>query len=298
MGKFWIKGMGWRRDLPDRRDLTLNTEKKKNEGIKEMVESIGIAKPSADVIPPKMDLRTWCPAIVDQGQLGSCTANAAAGLLGYFENKAFGKYNAPSRLFIYKATRNLMQETGDTGAYIRTALGSLVLFGAPPEEYWPYTDKTPNFDVEPTSFCYAFAENYKTINYVKLDPPNTPKDTLLNTIKTNLAAGLPSEFGFSVYSSMRQAKDGQIPYPCNGERVEGGHAILAVGYDDNLTIKNPGCDNPTTGAFLIRNSWGTDWGDKGYGWLPYEYVLKEQATDWWTLIKAEWVETDQFKLSD
>ena len=293
-----MRGMGWRRDLPDRRDLNLNIEKEKNAGIKDMVKTIGVEKPAADVIPSKMDLRDWCPDIVDQGQLGSCTANAAAGLLAYFENKAFGKYIDPSRLFLYKATRNLMKETGDTGAYIRTVMSAMILFGAPPEEYWPYTDQTPDFDVEPTAFCYSFAESYKTINYLRLNPPLTPKDTLLNSIKTNLAASLPSEFGFTVYNSIRQAKDGQIPFPCKGEKVLGGHAILAVGYDDKLTIKNPGCDNETTGALLIRNSWGTDWGDKGYGWLPYEYVLKGLAVDWWTLIKASWIDTGEFKLND
>ncbi len=298
MDEILMKGMGWRRDLPDLRDLTLNIEKKKNEGIKDMVKTMGIAEPAADVIPPKMDLRQWCPAIVDQGQLGSCTANAGAGLLGYFENKAFGKYIDPSRLFLYKATRNLMKETGDTGAYLRTTMGAMVLFGVPPEEYWPYTEKAPDFDVEPTAFCYSFAENYKSINYLRLDPSGTPKDTLLNSIKTNLAAGLPSIFGFTVYNSIRQAKGGEIPIPCSGEKVLGGHAIVAVGYDDKKAVKSLGCDNTSTGAFLIRNSWSTTWGEGGYGWLPYDYVLKGLATDWWTLIKAEWVETGQFTLED
>jgi C1A family cysteine protease len=298
MDEIMMKGMGWRRDLPDLRDLTLNIEKKKNEGIKDMVKTIGIAEPAADVIPPSVDLRKWCPAVMDQAQLGSCTANAAAGMLGYFENKAFGKYIDPSRLFIYKATRNLMKETGDTGAYLRTVMGALVLFGAPPEEYWPYTDKAPDFDVEPTAFCYSFAENYKSINYLRLDPSGTPKDTLLNTIKTNLVAGLPSIFGFTVYNSIYQAKGGEIPIPCNGEKVVGGHAIVAVGYDDKKTVKSLNCDNTSTGAILIRNSWSAKWGDGGYGWLPYDYVLKGLATDWWTLIKAEWVETGQFLLED
>jgi C1A family cysteine protease len=296
MDEILMKGMGWRRDLPDFRDLTFNIEKKKNEGIKDMVKTMGIAEPAADVIPPNMDLRQWCPAVADQGQLGSCTANAAAGLLGYFENKSFGKYIDPSRLFIYKATRNLMKETGDTGAYLRTVMGALVLFGAPPEEYWPYTDKAPDFDVEPTAFCYSFAESFKSINYLRLDPSGTPKDTLLNSIKTNLAAGLPSIFGFTVYNSIHQAKGGEIPIPCSGEKVIGGHAIVAVGYDDKKTVKSLGCDNTSTGAILIRNSWSNTWGDGGYGWLPYDYVLKGLATDWWTLIKADWVDTGQFTL--
>jgi Cysteine protease len=186
---------------------------------------------------------------------------------------------------------------GDSGAELRSTMGSLVLFGVPPEKYWPYTDKTPNFDKEPDTFCYACAENYKTIQYIRLDPPSASVNDVLKRIKTNLAAGLPSMFGFTVYSSIEQTMDngGKIPFPCDGEQIEGGHAIVAVGYDDNMEIKNDNCDTSTTGAFLIRNSWGT-WGDKGYGWLPYEYVLKGIATDWWTLIKNEWVDTGEFGL--
>jgi C1A family cysteine protease len=105
-------------------------------------------------------------------------------------------------------------------------------------------------------------------------------------------------FGFAVYSSYSQGKTtGKIPYPTLGERRVGGHAVVAVGYDDNMKIKNT---NPggveTTEALLFRNSWGTDWGDDGYGWLPYDYVLKGLAADWWSLLKNEWIKTGEFAL--
>jgi C1A family cysteine protease len=137
---------------------------------------------------------------------------------------------------------------------------------------------------------YSFAENFKTTKYYRLDPPGTSRAVLLDRIKTNIAAGLPSMFGFTVYSSYTQAsQSGKIPFPAAGEGVVGGHAVDAVGYDDNKQIKNANAGaTTTTGALLIRNSWGTGWGQQGYGWLPYDYVLKGLAVDWWSLINADW----------
>jgi C1A family cysteine protease len=253
-----------------------------------------MAEPGVLSLPSKVDLRQWFSPIEDQGQIGSCTANAGIGLLEYFERKAHNNHVDASRLFLYKVTRNLLHWTGDTGAYLRSTMKALVCFGAPPEEYWPYN--TADYDKEPTAFMYAFADNFEAIKYYRLDPPGTAKDVLLNRIKTELSAGLPSMFGFTVYSSISQAStSGKIPYPTAGESVRGGHAIITAGYDDNMKIKNTAAGaKETTGAFLIRNSWGTGWGDAGYGWLPYEYVLKGLAVDWWTLIEAEWVDSGQF----
>jgi C1A family cysteine protease len=285
------KGMGWLKDYPDFRDYSVGLT-----SLKPLMEKMGIADP-LKAAPESIDLREWCPPVEDQGQLGSCTANAGVGLVEYFEKRAFGKHLDASRLFLYKATRNLMNVTGDTGAYLRTTMQALVLFGVPPEEYYPYL--VENFDQEPPAFTYSFAQNYQALQYVRLDPLQTDTEVLLDRIKTNLAAGLPSIFGFTVYSSIQDsASTGQIPYPCKGEQVMGGHAIMAVGYDDELEIKNSSCKVKTKGALLIRNSWGTSWGEGGYGWLPYEYVTKGLATDWWTLIKNEWVDTEQFGLEE
>ena len=204
--------------------------------------------------------------------------------------RAFGKHTDASRLFLYKVTRNLMQRSGDTGAFLRTTMGALVLFGVPPEEYYPYS--VANYDDEPPAFSYAFAQNYKAIDYFRLDPPGTSTEELLERIKTHLAGDLPSMFGFTVLDSISEAEHtGQIPFPTRQSRAVGGHAVVAVGYNDGMKVKDS-----EGGALLIRNSLGTSWGEEGYGWLPYEYVLDSLAVDWWSVLKSEWVNTGEFKL--
>jgi C1A family cysteine protease len=281
-------GLGWIPDYPDFRDYT-----EKTDGVRKVLETTGLLR--AKSLPASVDLREWCSPVEDQGSLGSCTANAGVGIIEYYERKSFGRFINASRLFLYKVTRNLMKMSGDTGAYLRTTTGAMVLFGTPPEDYWPYTDDEKRFDREPPAFCYAFAQNYQTIQYYRHDPPGSKAEEILKRVKTYLSKGHPAMFGFTVYSSIEQAeKTGKIPFPSPKEKIEGGHAIVAVGYDDKMKIKNRYGKIETTGALLIRNSWGKEWGEEGYGWLPYDYILKGLAEDFWCVLKKEWIDTGQF----
>jgi len=284
-----IVGTGWLPPMPDLRDYTSD-----HKDIKAISKKLGIGSGKIKAAT-SVDLRQWCSPVENQGNLGSCTAHAGIGVVEYYERRAFNNYIEGSRLFLYKVTRNLMQVTGDKGAFLRDVMAALVLCGVPAEKYWPY--KVTDFDKEPDAFVYSVADNYEALKYFCHDPQGAkvPYPAVLDSVKKYLAAGIPSMFGFWGFPSYESSDvKGGIPYPCDGEKAEWGHAIVAVGYDDNKKIKNLKCNKITTGAFLFRNSWGAEWGDKGYGWLPYDYVLYNVASDFWSLLSMNWIDSNQF----
>jgi C1A family cysteine protease len=249
--------LGWRPQVPDIRDKKYTF----------------VPKITPESLPSKVDLRGTCPPVYDQGELGSCTANAIAGAYEFEMMKQnLRAIIQPSRLMIYFNERAMEGTTDqDAGAEIRDGIKSVASQGVCSETEWPY--EIDRFTVKPTEECYADAlknllENYLPVNQTLLD------------LKSSLAEGFPIVFGISVYDSLMSdevAQTGVVPMPNpETDTLEGGHAIMGVGYDDTKQV------------FIIRNSWGVAWGDKGYFYLPYDYVTSaDLASDFWSIRLVE-----------
>lgn len=222
------------------------------------------------VLPSSVDLRGLCPPIYDQGDLGSCTANAIAAAIEFDQMVNHDTVFMPSRLFIYYNERELEGTTSeDSGAEIRDGIKVVNKQGACPESTWPYVAR--RFAQKPNLLAYDEALDCEAVQYEAL--------TDLYSMKACLAGGLPFVFGIEVYESFESdavAKTGVVPMPSLGEQSVGGHAICAVGYDDDKQV------------FWCRNSWGPDWGVRGYFTLPYAYVTDSSLSDdFWVIQKLQ-----------
>lgn len=219
-------------------------------------------------LPSKVDLRDKYDAVYDQGQIGSCTANAIAMAIDFERVKQGLQPLLPSRLFIYYNERAIEGNIhSDSGAQIRDGIKSITVQGVCPETDWPY--KENNLTLLPSPKCYAEAKTDIVQQYLSID-------NNLNDMKSCLAAGFPFVFGFTVYDNFESeetAKTGILTMPLFHEmRCFGCHAVIAVGYDDEKK------------QFIIRNSWGKDWGDKGHFYMPYAYAEDKQlADDFWSI---------------
>jgi C1A family cysteine protease len=295
-------GTGWAPEPPDARDYTAAQARLAGDLARPAIARLLRGRRR---LPPQVDLRQWAGPVYFQGGFNTCNAHVVAGLVAYFENKAHGSEVPPSRLFLYKVAKNFLQSDSDTGVYIRQTMGVLKLIGVPPERYWPYPDpgtmaaprsSDPLLATEPTAFCYAVAADYQAVSYYRLDTAGQQPADLLRLAKAHLAAQVPFAFGFPLFHSITEAQTtGRIPYPAGPAPTLATHAVIAIGYDDELEIAGDGAE-PTRGALRIKNSWSEEWGEGGYGWLPYEFVLQRRCRDFWTLTKAEWTDTGQFEL--
>jgi C1A family cysteine protease len=270
--------LGWQKSLPDFRDYSPETPE-----VRAMLERLSPIRLTGDKPPERESLTSYFPEVDNQRQLNSSPAQACVDLVQYFDRRALGRTVSLSKLFVYQATQRLMGALGNGSVDLRSTLKAIVAFGIPYEQRWPYDVEKVN--EEPAAFLYAFAGRFQSIRYVRLDGRNRTGKQTLAIVKSLLNAGFPSVFGFSVPTSI--SSDGDIPYRPTFDMVQGGQAVLAVGYDDQRL-------SSTKGALQIRNSWGRDWGEDGYGWLPYAYVEEQLAADFWTVMSDTWLESDEF----
>jgi C1A family cysteine protease len=245
---------GWVRDLPDFRDF--------------------LASPMPRIAGPRpaiYSMRTQMPPVYDQGQIGSCTGNATSAAIDYNESREGRPFITPSRLFIYYNARAIEGSTAsDAGASVRDVIKGVATLGTCTEVEWPYNPV--DVVVTPSAKSYADALPHVVTNYASVGGQAGPS---VDDLCEQLAGGEPIVFGISVYDSFESdavAATGLVPMPGINDKLEGGHCVLIVGYDDSRKL------------FEIRNSWGCSWGDNGYFWLPYEYVVNPNlASDFWVV---------------
>lgn len=227
---------------------------------------------SLATLPSSVDLRKTCPPVYDQGELGSCTAQSVAGLAQFLLIKDKKPSYVPSRLFIYYNERVMENSVKfDNGATLISGMKVLRKFGAPHEKLWWYNEK--KFTVKPNKKVYDDGLNHQIKEYLAVDNGN------IEEIKTILSEGYPLVFGCTVYNSFLSSStehSGIVTMPKQREKMAGGHAMLIVGYNDTKKL------------FIVRNSWGVNWGDKGYCYFPYDYITnRDLSDDFWTAREIE-----------
>ena len=260
-------GLGWRRQLPDHRDLVY------------AASAHVMAK-----LPPHVDLRSSMPPIWDQGELGSCTAHGVGALMQFMHMKERHADAArrPSRLMLYWLAREMEGAVNeDTGAEIRDVVKAAVRWGTAFEGGGSATDEWP-YDIakyreRPPQRAFTAASKFEALEY------RAPLQ-VSQQLRAVLAGSLPFTFGVTLYSSFESeevARTGIVPMPHPQEAPMGGHCMVAVGYDDTGTI------GPAR-HFLVRNSWSKKWGVGGHCWMPYEYLLRQDlAADFWVISRVE-----------
>lgn len=296
-------GLGYLPDLGDFRDFSKETmlapQEIENTTTKEIAEvftnKVDIEAVNATTLSSSFSFVDDMPQVRNQGSLGSCTAFSVDSIVSYYNKTMRGKTTPISTLYTYKKSRDLDNAKGDVGSYLRTAMKCLKMYGWVDEKKYPYvTSKYDN--VIPRDLIDYGVEN-QAISYIRIDSKEQKLESLVDELKKYVIKKIPIMFGFSVYSSISQANTngGMIPYPVTTEKLEGGHAIVICGYDDNITILNKNSSNAAVkGGFIIRNSWSNRWGKNGYGILPYKYVTNQLAMDFWGLLNLEWLDWQVF----
>jgi C1A family cysteine protease len=268
---------GWVRDLPDPRDYS-----------SEHPVVSALYRDIDPVAPGRLKQVDWSEYFLpagDQLSLDACSAHACVGLAEYFERRSSGSARASSRLFLHQMARRLARPGGASEASLRTTLKAIGRFGLPPEALWPYDPGRVSDEPEP--LLYSYAREFQSLVYVRLDPSGATGESVLRAVKGHLAAGLPCAFGFTAFNTLSREPD--IPAPTQFDTVQGGGAAVAVGFDDTRRILS------AKGALRVRAPWGEDWGEEGYGWLPYAYIEDRLAADFWTILRPDWLASGEFR---
>ena len=217
-------------------------------------------------LPPKVDLRAYMTLVENQGNSNSCTANAMAGAYEYLTNRLLGQSEDVSRLFIYYNAREFDGDSSqDQGTYLKSCVKVLRKYGACSEKTWSFN--LEQILEQPPKKAYAEATNFRVEDAARVEVD-------LHAMKSCLAEGYPFAFGLQLFESFQQAgSGGLVPMPDpDREKHNGGHAMLCVGYSDPDQV------------FIVRNSWGDDWGEQGYCYIPYDYMTKPDLNhDCWTI---------------
>lgn len=243
--------LGWIPDLPDHRD-------------KLFAKHYSLSYSFMDFFANKsVDLRSQFPAVYDQGETNSCTAQAIAAVCSYNMKKENHPVIPPSRLFIYWNERYIENSVNkDEGAIIRDGIKVVAAYGYAPEVDWPFDPR--KVLVKPDQKCFDEAQKFRALSYYRLD------GTSLRQLRSALLQGHAFVCGITVYPSFENAdgNGGIVPMPGQKEKPEGGHCVAIVGFDDKRK------------TFLLRNSWGKDCGDgTGHYWIPYSYLTNDQLSD-------------------
>ena len=246
---------GWKKDPADKRDWQFKH----------------VLKALETTLPAVVDIRSQLSPVENQEDIGSCVANAVVGALEFLELKSmrgmarlWTRYKDLSRLFVYYNARQADGDVEeDNGTTIRTAVKTVAQFGVCPEKTWPYV--TRNWPLRPLDQAYKQAKSYLIKDYHRASAGYE--------IKQALALDFPVPFGTTLFPAFEDVgSDGKVPMP-SGSPI-GGHAMLIVGYDTGKQV------------YIVRNSWGTEWGDKGYCYFPYAYIENPQlADDFWVIRK-------------
>jgi C1A family cysteine protease len=232
-----------------------------------------------------VDWREYCGPVVAQSSFPTSSAHACVAMVQYFEKRATGKSLQPSRAFVHQNALRLSGVNSKGGVSLRATLKAMIQFGLPPEHFWPYD--ADHIERVPDGFVYGFNGTLQGCRYLRLDARGQSGPETLEFVQAFVAAGFAVVTGFPLPNSVSDAPD--IHFPVRFDSCQTGHAVLIVGYDDKRRIRSD------RGALLTQNSWGVEWGERGFGWLPYAYLNEGLAVDFWTLVMPKWIRSAELE---